>query len=69
MSDRCWLVDDSGKLVDIDVDSKLDFHFDNMLDKVADWKKQSKQDSSLLGNCNSAFFISLLYCVRVAGVV
>jgi len=50
VSDRCWLVNESGKLVDLDTDSKLDFHFDEMLDKVAEWKKQAAQDSSLLGN-------------------
>lgn len=50
VSDRCWLVNESGKLVDLDTDSKLDFHFDEMLDKVAEWKKDAAQDSNLLGN-------------------
>lgn len=49
MSDRCWLVDEHGKLVDLDTDSKLDFHFDEMLDQVVEWKKQAHQDTSLLG--------------------
>jgi len=50
VSDRCWLVNESGKLVDLETDSKLDFHFDEMLDKVAEWKKEAAQDSNLLGN-------------------
>jgi len=49
VSDRCWLVDESGKLVDVDSDSKLDFHFDAMLDQVVEWKKQAHQDNDLLG--------------------
>ena len=49
MSDRCWLVNELGKLVDLDTDSKLDFHFDEMLDQVAEWKKQADKDSNLLG--------------------
>ena len=66
VSDRCWLVDEFGKLVDFDTDSKLDFHFDAMLDQVAEWKKQAHQDSSLLGNSDYSvlfsYFISLVEC-------
>jgi len=59
VSDRCWLVNESGKLVDLDTDSKLDFHFDEMLDKVAEWKKDAAQDSNLLGNLISIFPFSV----------
>lgn len=55
MSDRCWLVDEHGKLVDLDTDSKLDFHFDEMLDQVVEWKKHAHQDTSLLGNLSFLF--------------
>ena len=59
MSDRCWLVSESGKLVDLDTDSKLDLHFDEMLDRVAEWKKQADQDSNLLGSLG--FFNKFLF--------
>ena len=48
LGDRYWLIDEHVRLVDLDTDSKLDFHFDKMLDQVAEWKKQADQDSSLL---------------------
>lgn len=66
MSDRCWLVDASGKLVDIDTDSKLDFHFDCMLDKVVEWKKHAPQDSNLLGKFR---FLFLSHFYGIIGLI
>jgi len=60
VSDRCWLINESGKLVDLETDSKLDFHFDTILDQVAEWKKQADQDSNLLGNCIFEYYSTVI---------
>jgi len=64
VSDRCWLVDEVGRLVDLETDSKLDIHFDEMLDRVTDWKKQADHDSSLLGN-HLEYFKHLFCCFMI----
>lgn len=49
--DNCDLIDESGKVTDSLIDRRIDFHFNAMLDNVAEWRrnKQSKNDANLLG--------------------
>ncbi|PIK55285.1 putative lysine-specific histone demethylase 1B [Apostichopus japonicus] len=39
---RCMLVEDGGQLVDSTSDKKVDFHFNAMLDAVAEWRRDKK---------------------------
>ncbi|PVD32420.1 hypothetical protein C0Q70_07854 [Pomacea canaliculata] len=49
VTDRCHLVLDSGRLVDPVREKRLEFHFNAMLDAVAQWRELGKPDRSLLG--------------------
>ena len=52
ITDLCRLFDEEGKEVDGDIDRRIDFHFNAMLDNVAEWRKNKSQaqDINLLGN-------------------
>ncbi|XP_062598638.1 lysine-specific histone demethylase 2-like [Saccostrea cucullata] len=50
LSDRCELISEKGELVDQKTDSRMDFHFNAILDIIAEWRKgrELAQDTSLL---------------------
>ncbi|XP_032869646.1 lysine-specific histone demethylase 1B isoform X3 [Amblyraja radiata] len=43
LGDRCDLIEEGGRVVDPTIDKSIDFHFNAMLDVVADWRKDKKQ--------------------------
>ena len=49
IGDKCDLLEENGKVVDMETDERGDFHFNALLDAVADWRKQTKIDCSLGG--------------------
>ena len=51
ITDKCGLIHESGVVTDGNVDRRIDFHFNAMLDIVADWRKNHSDDIdySLLG--------------------
>ena len=51
IKDTCDLIDEQGKVIDSDMDRRIDFHFNAMLDIVAEWRKDksSDRDDDLLG--------------------
>ena len=51
ITDKCGLIHESGVVTDGNVDRRIDFHFNAMLDIVADWRKNHSDDNdySLLG--------------------
>ena len=48
--DRCQLLLDKGKVVDPVTDRRLDFHFNALLDVLAQWRKSGQPDVSLSGS-------------------
>ncbi|KAK2192337.1 hypothetical protein NP493_33g03006 [Ridgeia piscesae] len=50
ITDKCGLIHESGVVTDGNVDRRIDFHFNAMLDIVADWRKNhsDENDYSLL---------------------
>ena len=54
-------------VTDGNVDKRIDFHFNAMLDIVAEWRKNRSDDydTNLLGNYSRAqmFFSKSIYCV------
>ncbi|XP_055996920.1 lysine-specific histone demethylase 2-like isoform X1 [Ostrea edulis] len=50
LSDRCKLISEKGEVVDQQIDSRMDFHFNAILDIIAEWRKgrELDQDASLL---------------------
>ncbi|XP_013400926.1 lysine-specific histone demethylase 1B [Lingula anatina] len=51
ISPTCDLIDESGKQIDGSTDKRIDFHFNALLDIIAEWRKErdSHKDCSLLG--------------------
>ena len=49
IGDKCDLLEEDGKIVDMEMDERGDFHFNALLDAVADWRKQTDTDCSLEG--------------------
>lgn len=49
IGDKCDLLEEDGKVVDMEADERGDFHFNALLDAVADWRKQTEVDCSLGG--------------------
>jgi lysine-specific histone demethylase 1B len=49
IGDKCDLLEEDGKVIDMETDERGDFHFNALLDAVADWRKQSDTDCSLGG--------------------
>ena len=64
ISSKCDLLTEDGKCVDSSMDSKVEFHFNALLDAIADQKKDVLEDQSLegLSSTNS-------YCVVNVGSV
>ena len=60
MIDRCQLLLDKGKLVDPVTDRRLDFHFNALLDVLAQWRKSGQPDVSLSGSV----CVGVSLCVR-----
>ncbi len=51
IKDQCDLYDESGKMTDTNTDRRIDFHFNAMLDNVAEWRQKNHgKDVHLLGN-------------------
>lgn len=49
ISSKCDLLTEDGKSVDNSMDSKVEFHFNALLDAIADQKKDLPEDQSLEG--------------------
>ena len=51
LSDSCELISEKGEAVDKQTDKRMDFHFNAILDIIAEWRKgrELAQDTSLLG--------------------
>ena len=49
ISSKCDLLTEDGKCVDSSMDSKVEFHFNALLDAIADQKKDLPEDQSLEG--------------------
>jgi len=49
ISSKCDLLTEDGKCVDSSMDSKVEFHFNALLDAIADQKKDLPKDQSLEG--------------------
>ena len=52
ISSKCDLLTEDGKCVDSSMDSKVEFHFNALLDAIADQKRDVLEDQSLEGLCN-----------------
>lgn len=52
-SSKCDLLTEDGKCVDSSIDSKVEFHFNALLDAIADQKKDTQEDQSLEGTVKS----------------
>ena len=52
MSDRCDIINDKGEIISNVADRRMDFHFNALLDIIADWRRNKTVDSdvNLLGN-------------------
>jgi lysine-specific histone demethylase 1B len=50
IKEKCDLIDEEGITADSDVDRRIDFHFNAMLDIVAEWRKgrDMSEDDNLL---------------------
>ena len=49
ISSKCDLLTEDSKCVDSSTDSKVEFHFNALLDAIADQKKDGQEDQSLEG--------------------
>ena len=49
ISSKCDLLTEDGQCVDSSTDSKVEFHFNALLDAIADQKRDSPEDKSLEG--------------------
>ena len=51
INDHCDLYEETGKITDGNTDRRIDYHFNAMLDNVAEWRQraQSRKDVHLLG--------------------
>ena len=49
ISSKCDLLTEDGKCVDSSMDNKVEFHFNALLDAIADQKKDVPEDQSLEG--------------------
>ncbi len=57
IKDQCDLYDESGKMTDTNTDRRIDFHFNAMLDNVAEWRQKNHgKDVHLLGKLASKHF-------------
>uniref|UniRef100_A0A8D2J4D3 L-amino-acid oxidase n=1 Tax=Varanus komodoensis TaxID=61221 RepID=A0A8D2J4D3_VARKO len=43
IGERCDLIQESGRITDPTIDKRMDFHFNSILDVVADWRKDKNQ--------------------------
>ena len=43
MRERCDLVEEDGSITDLALDKRVDFHFNAMLDAIAEWRKDKTQ--------------------------
>lgn len=70
IGDKCELIEEDGKLVCAATDERVDFHFNALLDAVADWRKHSEVDCSLGGRLTNRVHSSMhLYCNRYTDYV
>ena len=60
--DRCQLLLDKGKVVDPVTDRRLDFHFNALLDVLAQWRKSGQPDVCLSGSVRC---VNVCVCKRV----
>jgi len=49
LSEKCTELTEFGELIDGEISSRMEFHFEAMLDDVVKWKKHATTDASLLG--------------------
>ena len=51
INDHCDLYEETGKITDGNTDRRIDYHFNAMLDIVAEWRQRapSRKDVHLLG--------------------
>ena len=68
MGDKCELIEEDGTVIDAETDERVEFHFNALLDAVAEWRRHSDVDCSLAGNPNISFksaFRSVFLALRV----
>ena len=67
ITDKCDLIHESGMVTDGNVDKRIDFHFNAMLDIVAEWRKNRSDDNdtNLLGNYSRP---QMLLCLTICCV-
>ena len=69
LSDHCTMLTESGDVVDNELENRMEFHFGAMLDQVAEWKKATESDASLLGQFHCCYLCIMwrlrraLHCV------
>ena len=56
IGDKCDLLEEDGKVIDMETDERGDFHFNALLDAVADWRKHNDTDCSLGGRFEIGWF-------------
>ena len=58
ISDRCDLYQENGQITSPTLDRRIDFHFNAMLDNVAEWRKDKneKHDVNLMGKYYNSLF-------------
>ncbi|XP_022088783.1 lysine-specific histone demethylase 1B-like [Acanthaster planci] len=47
IQDRCHLLEGDGKLIDASLDRRVDFHFNAMLDAIAEWRKDKTHSNDV----------------------
>ena len=55
IGDNCELLDEDGSPIDAETDEKVNFHFNALLDAIADWRRHSQEDFSLGGMVNGRY--------------
>lgn len=66
LSDRCKLISEKGEVVDQQIDSRMDFHFNAILDIIAEWRKgrELDQDASLLSRFTEIFEYLIVQLIK-----
>ena len=52
ITSKCDLLTEEGQCVDVSTDSKVEFHFNALLDAIAENREDASEDQSLEGNDN-----------------
>lgn len=50
ITSKCDLLTEEGHCVDVSTDSKVEFHFNALLDAIAENREEALEDQSLEGN-------------------